>query len=105
MYAVVDINSHQYIVKKGDQIEVDKLKNEEGEGVEFENVLACFDDEGKDVKLGKPYVDSAKISAKVVKTYKDKKINVVKFHNKNRYHRKYGFRPQKTLLQIEDIKA
>ncbi len=98
MYAVVDINSHQYIVKKWDKISVDNVKKWEWEKVDFSDVLACFDESWKDVKI-----DWAKISTKVIDNFRDDKVNVVKFNGKKRYHKKQWFRAEKTVLQIESI--
>ena len=103
MYAVVDINSHQYIVKKWDKISVDNVKKWEWEKVDFSDVLACFDESWKDVKIGYPYIDWAKISTKVIDNFRDDKVNVVKFNGKKRYHKKQWFRAEKTVLQIESI--
>ncbi len=104
MYAVLDLKWHQYIVQQWDKIVVDKIDSKEWEGFDVETVMAVFDGSWKKVSLWKPYLEKAKASVKVLSSWKWKKIDVVKFHNKNRYFRKYGFRPHQTVLQIEDIK-
>jgi len=62
-----------------------------------------FDSEWNNVEIWKPYLDK-KVVFKVIDQIKGDKIKVVKFKNKNRYFRKYWFRPQKTVLQVESIK-
>jgi large subunit ribosomal protein L21 len=104
MYAVIDLKGHQYIVKAGDKIVVDRIEDvKEGQDYEIDKILLVFDGEGKDVKVGKPYLEGTKVKAKVVEHTKGDKIHVIKFKNKNRYSRKIGFRPYYTVLQIEDI--
>ncbi|MDR0607268.1 MAG: 50S ribosomal protein L21 [Candidatus Peribacteria bacterium] len=69
----------------------------------IDTVLAVFDGQGETVKLGKPYVDGAKIEATVGKTGKGEKVAVIKFKRKNRYFRSHGFRPTETVLTINKI--
>jgi large subunit ribosomal protein L21 len=46
-----------------------------------------FNEEGKSVEVGAPFVKGATVTAKVVSHQKGDKINVLKFHRKNRYER------------------
>ena len=106
MYVVLDLQGHQYIVKQGDKIVVDKVKNvNEGDTFELDKVLMLFDEEWKDVKIGRPYLNEVKVTFKIVEHKKGEKIHVIKFKNKNRYFRKIWFRPCLTVLQVEDIKS
>jgi len=57
------------------------------------------------VTVGTPLVDKAKVSGKIVETFKDKKIRVVKFKSKSRYMRTRGHRQAKTKVLIEKILA
>lgn len=102
MYVVIDFKWHQYIVKEGDKIVVDKIDAEENSDINIDKVLLSFDEEGKDVKLWTPYL-KANVVAKVVEHTKGEKIHVFKFKNKNRYSRKIWFRPKYTVLQIQKI--
>ena len=101
MYAVVELKWHQYIVKEWDTITVDKVK--EGEKIDVENVLLCFDEKWDKIVLWKPYVKKAKIDFEIVENIKWEKMRVVKFKRKNRYHRVIGFRPKQTILKIKKI--
>jgi len=100
-YAVVKIGGAQYRVSEGDEIEVDKLTDKEGDLVNFNQVL-LFAEDGK-VKIGKPEVKDIQVSARILKHYKGEKIDVFKFKAKTGYRRKMGFRPEKSLLKIEKI--
>ncbi|MFP4620046.1 MAG: 50S ribosomal protein L21 [Bacteroidales bacterium] len=103
MYAIVDIGGFQYKVEKDKKYFINRLNQEEGSQVEFDNVL-LVDNDG-DVKVGKPNVDGAKVSAKVVSHAKaDKKI-VFKKKKRTGYRVKKGHRQPVTQIQVEDIVA
>lgn len=104
MIAVIATGGKQYIVKEGMELKVEKLDLEEGKSIDFDAMLVS-DEEGKNVKVGAPNVDGAKVSATVLEQGRDKKINVIKFKSKSRYRRKYGHRQPFTKLKIEAIKA
>ncbi|MDR2190064.1 MAG: 50S ribosomal protein L21 [Candidatus Peribacteria bacterium] len=105
MYAVINLQGHQYIVNEGLQLTVDNLSTEEGKKLTFDSVLAVFDEKGETVKVGKPFVDGAKVEATVGTTGKGEKVQIIKFKRKNRYFRKRGFRPTETVLTINTITA
>ncbi len=103
MYAVIELQWHQYIVKKWDQLIVNRIADEVGSKVAVDTVLSVFDEKGENVSIGKPYLNKAKVTVEILETKKWKKINVLKFKRKNRYERNFGFRPQETLLEIKKI--
>ncbi|MBR4742569.1 MAG: 50S ribosomal protein L21 [Oscillospiraceae bacterium] len=101
MTAVFVTGGKQYRVSEGDVIFVEKLPNEAEETVTFDQVLAVI---GDDVQaIGKPVVEGAAVTAKVVKNGKAKKVIVYKMHPKKGYRRKQGHRQPYTKLQIESI--
>jgi large subunit ribosomal protein L21 len=103
MYAIVDIAGFQYKVEKDKKYFVNRLSQNEGEQVEFDNVL-LVDNDG-DVKVGKPNVEGAKISAKVVSHDKADKRTIFKKKRRKGYQKKTGHRQPLTQIQIEDIVA
>lgn len=100
MQAIFVTGGKQYKVSEGDVIYVEKL-NAESETVEFDNILMTID--GDDVTVGAPSVEGAKVTAKVLKNGKAKKILVFKFKAKKNYRRRQGHRQPYTKLQIEKI--
>ena len=88
MYAVIELQGHQYIVSKDMNIVVDRMDVEAGKSVNVTTVLATFDEEGKNVAVGKPYVDGASVVVEVVEHDLGDKMHVIKFKRKNRYQRK-----------------
>ena len=100
MQAIFVTGGKQYKVSEGDVIFVEKL-DFEGETVEFDNVLMTID--GDNVTVGAPTVEGAKVTAKVLKNGKAKKVLVFKFKAKKNYRRRQGHRQPYTKLQIEKI--
>ena len=100
MYAVVRIGGRQYPVEIGKAIVVEKLPNEVGDEVSFDEVLYIGDT--KPV-VGTPAIKGAKVTAEVVDQFKGKKIVVFKYKPKIRYRRKQGHRQQYTRLLVKDI--
>lgn len=103
MYAIVEVGGKQYRVNEGDIIFVEKMNAEENSNVELTSVIAVGGEDG--IKVGAPYVDSAKVAAKVVKNGKSKKITVFTYRPKKDSKRKMGHRQPYTKLQIEKITA
>jgi len=104
MYAIVDIAGQQFKVEKDKKIYVHRLKANEGDNVEFEKVL-LIDNDGKDVKIGAPVVDGAKVTAKVLTHVKGDKVIVFKKKRRKGYKVKNGHRQQFTQIQIENIEG
>lgn len=103
MYAIVETGGKQYKVSEKDQIYVEKLDCAEGKDVELDKVLMVQDD--KDVKIGDPYLKGAKVTAKVVKNGKSKKVTVFTYKPKKDSKRKLGHRQPYTKLEIKSIKV
>jgi len=104
MYAIVDIAGQQFKVEKEKKIYVHRLKANEGDNVEFEKVL-LIDNDGKDVKIGAPVVEGAKVTAKVLSHVKGDKVIVFKKKRRKGYKVKNGHRQQFTQIKIENIEG
>ena len=100
MTAIFVTGGKQYKVSEGDVLFIEKLAAEAEETVVFDEVLAVVGDE---VQIGKPVVEGAKVTAKVLKNGKSKKVIVYKMHPKKGYRRKQGHRQPYTKIQIESI--
>jgi large subunit ribosomal protein L21 len=101
MYAVVNIQGSQFKVVAGQKLYVNRMAAEAGSSVEFDQVM-LLDNEGE-VTVGKPYVEGATVSAKVLDHLKDDKVIV--FHKKRRkgYQKKNGHRQHLSQIEIEAI--
>ncbi len=99
MYGVVEISGHQYKVQAGDVLDVEKLSNEAGSTVELEKVLFIG---GEKALIGLPTVSGAKVTAKVIKHEKSRKIIAFK-RKPGMYQKKMGHRQNYTALLITEI--
>ena len=103
MYAVIETGGKQYKVIEQDIIFVEKLNVNEGDEVVFDQVVALSDDAG--FRAGTPVVSGAKVSAKVLKNGKGKKIYVLKYKSKKNEKKKIGHRQPYTKVQITKIEG
>jgi large subunit ribosomal protein L21 len=100
-YAIVETGGSQYKVAAGNKITVEYLGATEGKEVELSRVLLIADD--KDMVIGNPTIEDAKVTATCLAEGKSKKIIVFRYKNKTRHHVKRGHRQLFTTLQIDDI--
>ncbi|MBR6529169.1 MAG: 50S ribosomal protein L21 [Firmicutes bacterium] len=100
MYAVIETGGKQYRVQEGDVITVEKLNVEAGETVVFDKVLLMSD--GKEVKVGAPYLTEA-VTGSVVENGKGKKVIIFKYKAKKDYRKKQGHRQPYTMVKIESL--
>lgn len=101
MFAVVETGGKQYKVKENMTLDVEKIDLPEGESVVLDRVLMVKDD--GNLLVGTPYIQGAKVIAKVLKHFKGEKIRVFKYKPKKNYRRRKGHRQLLTRLSIEKI--
>jgi large subunit ribosomal protein L21 len=101
MYAVFRTGGKQYRASAGDTLKIEKLAADEGDAVEFDEVLMVG--EGDSVQVGTPLVSGGKVEAKVLAQDKHRKIEVVKFRRRQNYRRSKGHRQPYTLIEITGI--
>lgn len=102
MYAIIETGGKQYKVANGDVIYVEKLNAENDSTVDF-NVVAVSTDDG--IKVGTPYVEGAKVTGKVIKTDKAKKVTIFTYKPKKGEKRKKGHRQPYTKVEIQSVNA
>ncbi len=103
MYAVIKSGGKQYKVAKGDKLKVEKIATEAGENVDISDVLMLVD--GDNVTVGKPFVEGAKVSAKVESHGRGPKVKIIKFRRRKHHRKQMGHRQAYTELSITDIAA
>ncbi|MBF9253008.1 50S ribosomal protein L21 [Pontibacter sp. 172403-2] len=101
MYAIVEIAGQQTKVENGKFIYANKLSGNEGDAVEFANVLLT-DDNGT-VTLGAPFVSGVKVVGKILGNVKGDKVIVFKKKRRKGYRKKNGHRQHFTKVLIESI--
>ena len=103
MFAVIETGGKQYKVVEQDIVFVEKLDANEGDEIVFDQVLAVENDSG--FRAGTPVVEGAKVTAKVLKNGKGKKIYVIKYKAKKNEKKKIGHRQPYTKVQILKIEG
>lgn len=104
MYAVISDRSRQFKVQVGDQIICDDLDwTEDNRQVTFDEVL-LVSNEGQ-VRLGKPTVEGARVTAEVIGQATGEKLVVFKYRRRKDSRSKRGHRQHYTKVRITGIEA
>ena len=103
MYAVIETGGKQYRVSPGEEVRIEKLPNPVGDNVVFEHVLLTSD--GENISVGKPYLENARVTGRITRQDKARKIVVFKYKRRKGYRRKWGHRQPFSLVKIEDIET
>lgn len=102
LFAVIKTGGKQYLIKKGDIFRIEKLEEKVGKKIFFKEVLLCFDDKKRKVEVGKPHLKT-QVEAEVLAQDRAKKIKIIKYKPKTRYHRAQGHRQPYTEIKILSI--
>lgn len=103
MYAIVQVGGNQFKVSEGDTIEANRIEEKEGESLALEQVLLFAD--GKDIRVGQPYLKDVKVTAQVLKHGQDERKIAFKFRRRKESKTKVGHRRKTTALSITKISA
>jgi len=101
MLATIETGGKQYNVKEGDKISVERLEGEIDQKVFFDRVLLV--DNGKEIKIGTPYLEGVKVEGRIMNQFRGKKVNILKYKAKKRYRKKQGHRQNLTEISISKI--
>ncbi len=100
-WAVIKTGGKQYKVNAGETIVIEKLPDQKNEILTFDQVLAAKN--GDKTQIGTPYIEKARITAKILENFRGKKVHVVKFKPKARYRKARGHRQSQLKVQIEAL--
>jgi large subunit ribosomal protein L21 len=103
MYAVIQTGGKQYRVTQGDIIRVELLEQEIKDKFAFDRVLLV--DADGELKVGKPTVAGATVSAEVISHDRRKKVVIFKKKRTTTYQRTQGHRQGYTEVRITGINA
>ncbi len=101
MYAIIKTGSKQHKVSEGDVLLVEKLAGDKGTEVVFNEVLMVSDD--TTVKIGKPFVEGAKVTGEVIAQTKGQKLIIGKMKKRKGFRKKTGHRQSLTSMKIKNI--
>ena len=99
MYAIIQTGGKQYRVQEGDIIDVELLGSDQA--VKFEQVLLVHD--GKDPKIGLPYVPQCTVHAELIGMTKGPKVIAYKHKPCKNSRRTVGHRQRYSRVKITKI--
>jgi large subunit ribosomal protein L21 len=99
MYAIVKAGGKQYRVEKGQELLIERVREDEGATLALEPILYRSDD----IVFGDD-LQKVKVEAKVVEHLRGPKIRVFKFKPKRGYKKTQGHRQELTRIEVTDIK-
>jgi len=100
-YAIVEASGKQFWLQSNRYYDLDRCHAEVNDVLTIEKVLLIKD--GKDLKLGKPYVKDAKVEIKILEHRRGPKIIVYKMRPKKKTRRKNGHRQELTRVLVQSI--
>jgi large subunit ribosomal protein L21 len=103
MYAVVRTGGKQYRVSQGDRFRIEKIPGEIGQEVTFNDVLMIGG--AGDVRIGRPQVEGASVSARILEQDRAKKVIVFQYKKRQDYAKKQGHRQAFTRVEVTGIQA
>jgi large subunit ribosomal protein L21 len=101
VYAIVQNGGHQVKVEPGTVVTVDRMADDKGATVTFDQVLLISKD--GEIKTGTPYVTGAKVTGVVEDLTRGPKIRVFKSKRRKQERRTHGFRADLTQVRITEI--
>lgn len=102
MYAVFKTGAHQYNVKEGDVLTIDKIEGSAGDKVTFDQVMLVG---GNSPKIGAPIVDGASVEAVIEEQTRNPKIIVFKYKRRKNYKKTRGHKQPVTVVKVSKINA
>ena len=103
MYAIIQDGGHQYHVQPGQRLDVElRPGSERGDAIAFDQV--CFVGGEGEPRVGRPYVEGAKVEAKGINPEKKgTKIDVFFYRRRKSSRRHVGHRQRYTVIEVTGI--
>lgn len=103
MYAVVEAGGRQVELTAGKYVDIDMVSGESDQKFVFEKVLMIVD--GDKSIVGKPFIEGATVTGRVIDHVKDKKIIVYKYRPKKGTRKRTGHRQHHTRIFVSSIEV
>lgn len=100
-FAIIQTGGKQYKVSAGQKIKISKIEGDSSAVLNFDKVLLLAD--GENIKIGAPYVEGAKVEAKILRQARERKKIVFRYRQKTREQKKKGHRQHFTEVEIGKI--
>jgi len=102
VYAIIQAAGHQYRVEPGQIVDVDRLREDTGNEITFDQVLLVGRDDGS-VVTGSPVVNGAQVTGVVDSHPRGPKVRVFRFKRRKGMRRTQGHRTDLTRVRITSI--
>jgi len=103
MFAIINDRGHQYKVREGEVLRVDRLEVKVGAKVTFDEVLLVGKD--ADVQVGTPQVAGARVTGVIEDEMKGKKTISIRRVRTNKKVVRQGHRTKYSVVRIEKIEG
>lgn len=103
MYAIISDSGRQFRVEKDLQFCIDFRDVEPGSSIVFDQVLAISD--SGEMRIGKPTLAGAKVTATVMYEQQGEKLVVQKFRRRKNSRRRTGHRQSYTRVVVKEIQG
>ena len=100
-YAIVEISGRQFWIETGKYYDFNRIATECKKQIIFNRILLLKDE--KNLLIGKPYIESAKIKGRILEHLRGKKTLVYKMRPKKKTRKKQGHRQELTRVLVENI--
>jgi large subunit ribosomal protein L21 len=100
-YAIVEISGRQFWIEEGKYYDFNRIPTDLGKQITLNRVLLVND--GENVLIGQPYLESVKIKGKILEHFRGKKTIIYKMRPKKKTRKKQGHRQELTRVFIENI--
>ncbi len=98
--AVIQTGGKQYLVREGETVEVELIKDA-GKSVSFQPLLLV---DGDKTEIGKPSLENNKVTAEVVEAdVQAEKVTAIRYKAKKRVRKVRGHRQHHTILKVTKI--
>jgi len=103
MYAIIEDSGTQFRVEKDQTLAIDLRDAAPGANVTFDRILLVADEKG--IRIGKPLVAGAKVTAEVIGPSNGPKLEVVKVRRRKNSRRHTGHRQRYLTVRVTSIEA
>ena len=102
MNVLIEILGKQFKAQKGDKLRIPYINEKIGKKLTFDNIL--YSDDGKTMKVGKPYLKDLQMEAKLLEHGKEDKVIVFKFKRRKGYQKRNGHKQNFSLIEVSNFK-
>ena len=102
-YAVIKTGGKQYRVAVGDKLKVEQIPADVNSEISLDQVLMIG--LGDSVIVGKPFINGATVTAKVIEQGRGEKIRIFKMRRRKHYQKHQGHRQNYTQLLIQAVNS